>query len=696
MSAPQHPPVEPETMSDRPAPPRAEPRPYAYEAHGIRIEDPWHWLRDRAWPKVADPAILAHLEAENAWFEAAMAPHAELVETLFQELKGRIKDDDRSVPVKDGDWWHWWAYQPGAAYRRWYRRRAAGGLDELVLDEVAEAAGKDYFRLGGMAISPDGRLLAMMVDDSGAERFSLRIRDLATGADLETVSTVAMGGPVWTSESDAVVYTETNEHWRSYRARLHRIGTPPKADVTLYEETEDAGFQVGVGRSTDRSLIFLDTRDMVTSEVRFVPAGDAAAPPTLVARRRPGVRYGLDAAHGRLWIVTDDEHVNRRLAVADPAAPDAWETVIAGSDEVYLREATAFRHHLVIEERLHGLDQVRLRSYDGEEHRVAFPEASYDAGLGANPEFAPDAYRLGYSSMVTPGTVYDYHPAARRLEVLKVQEVPSGYDASAYATERLAVTARDGAEVPVSIVYRRDFPRDGSGKLHLYGYGAYGIAIPPSFSTARLSLLDRGFACAIAHIRGGDDLGHRWYLDGKLDKRWNTFHDFVDVVRGLCAAGFAAPGRIAIEGGSAGGELMGVVANTDPELWGAVVAHVPFVDVLATMLDASLPLTPGEWPEWGNPIEDGAAFELIRSYSPYDNVAAQAYPAMLVTAGLTDPRVSYWEPAKWVAKLRATGSGDRPLLLKMNMGAGHGGRSGRWESLRETAEAQAFVLMQMA
>ena len=285
-------------MPDRPEPPRAEPRPFAYEAHGVRIDDPWAWLRDPAWPKVEDPAILAHLAAENAWFAAAMAPHADLVETLFQELKGRIKDDERSVPVRDGDWWHWWAFEPGAAYRRWFRRRVEGGPDELVLDEVAEAAGKDYFRLGGMAISPDRRLLALMVDDSGAERFTLRIRDLATGADLETVSTVAMGGPIWSSGSDAVVFTETNEHWRSYRARLHRLGAPPEADVTLYEETEDAGFQVGVGRSTDRSLIFLDTGDAVTSESRFVPAADPTAPPVLVARRRAGVRYGLDHAHG--------------------------------------------------------------------------------------------------------------------------------------------------------------------------------------------------------------------------------------------------------------------------------------------------------------------------------------------------------------------------------------------------------------
>jgi oligopeptidase B len=426
--------------------------------------------------------------------------------------------------------------------------------------------------------------------------------------------------------------------------------------------------------------------------MRFVPAADPAATPMLIARRREKIIYSADAAHGKLWILANDEHENFRLTEADPAAPGDWTTVIPGSDEAYLRGVTAFRNHLAVEERVGGLDQVRLRSYDGGERRIAFPEASYSAGLGPTPEFAPAAYRLGYSSMVTPATVYDYHPDEDRLETLKVQEIPSGYDKSLYETERLMIPARDGKSVPVSVVYRKGFPKDGSGKLYLYGYGAYGLAIPPSFSASRMSLLDRGFACAIAHIRGGDDLGFGWFLDGKLTRRANSFNDFVDVAKGLVEAGFARPGRIAIQGGSAGGELMGAVVNSDPELWGAVVADVPFVDVLATMLDDTLPLTPGEWPEWGNPIEDPEAFALIRSYSPYDNVAAQAYPPMLITGGLNDPRVTYWEPAKWAARLRATKTDDNLLLLKINMGAGHGGKSGRWESLRETAEAFAFIL----
>ncbi|HYC95162.1 MAG TPA: prolyl oligopeptidase family serine peptidase, partial [Sphingomicrobium sp.] len=382
---------------------------------------------------------------------------------------------------------------------------------------------------------------------------------------------------------------------------------------------------------------------------------------------------------------------------ADPVNPGEWQELIAGSDRTYLRGVTSHRDHLLITSRVDGLDQLVLRDYaSGEQERIPFGEASYSASFAGNPEYAPDSYRLGYSSMVTPQTVYDYHAAEKRLEVRKVQEIPSGYDPSLYVTERLTITARDGAKVPVSLLRRRDFVKDGSGKLFVYGYGAYGYAVPPAFSTSRLSLVDRGFAFAIAHIRGGDDLGYQWFLDGKLRKRTNTFNDFVDVTRGLIAEGYAREGRVAAQGGSAGGELMGAVVNQAGELYGAVVADVPFVDVLNTMLDDTLPLTPGEWTEWGNPIEDEEAFHLIRSYSPYDNVAARAYPPMLITGGLTDPRVTYWEPAKWTARLRATKTDDNLLLMKMNMGAGHGGKSGRWNSLYEVAEAYTFVLTQIA
>ncbi|HLO21086.1 MAG TPA: prolyl oligopeptidase family serine peptidase, partial [Sphingomicrobium sp.] len=460
------------------------------------------------------------------------------------------------------------------------------------------------------------------------------------------------------------------------------------------EETEELGFSVGVGRAQDRSLILISTGDNATSEVRFVSANDASEPLTLISRRKENREYHVDAAHGKLWIHTNDDHVNFRLAEADIARPEEWRTVIEGSDHVYLTGATSYRDHLAISSRVDGLDQLVLRTYSGKETRIPFEEASYSAFFIGNPEFAPMAYRLGYTSMVTPTTTYDYHPESEELEVRKVQEIPSGYDPSQYVTERLAIEARDGAKVPVSVVYKRGFQKNGEGKLFLYAYGAYGIAIPPAFNSNRISLLDRGWACAIAHIRGGDDLGYKWFLDGKLTKRTNTFNDFVDVANGLAAAKLTHPGRIAINGGSAGGELMGAVVNSDPKLWGAVVADVPFVDVLNTMLDDSLPLTPGEWPEWGNPINDEQAFELIRSYSPYDNVRPQDYPPMLITGGLTDPRVTYWEPAKWAAKLRATKKDHNLLMLKINMGAGHGGKSGRWDKLHEVAETYAFILTQ--
>ncbi|MFZ5706417.1 MAG: S9 family peptidase [Pseudomonadota bacterium] len=678
-----------------PQPPVAAQRPHAYTRHGQTIEDPWFWLKDQKYPVIDDPDVLAYLGEENAYFEAAMKPHEALVETLFAEMKARLKEDDASVPQKDGDWLYWWAFRPGGQYRVWYRKPATGGEEQILLDEPAEAEGHDYFRLQVLSVSPDGRLAAWSADRSGAERFELRIRDLATGADVETVTTVANGAVAWGNDSRSLVYTEVNDNWRTYRARLHRLGSDPAEDVTVYEETEELGFNVGVGKTQDDRWIVVATGDNQTSEVRLVLADDPGAAPLLVSPRKLKREYSVDSAHGALWILTNDDHVNFRVAKADPDAPGDWETVVAGSDAVYIRGITAFARHLMLVERVEGLDQIRLRAYDGSEHRIAFPEASYTVSPGSNPEYDPPAYRLGYASMVTPQTVYDYDPVARQLTTLKVQDIPSGYDPSLYETERLMVPARDGRSIPVSVLYRKGFPRDGSGKLFLYAYGAYGHAIPPGFSTVRLSLVDRGWAYAIAHIRGGDDLGYDWYLQGKAEQRWNTFRDFSDAAHGLIAAGLTQAGRIAINGGSAGGELMGVVANTDPDLWGAVVADVPFVDVLNTMQDESLPLTPGEWPEWGNPITDPAAFDLIRSYSPYDNVEAKAYPPMLITGGLNDPRVTYWEPAKWAARLRATKTDDNLLLLKINMGAGHGGKSGRYDSLREDAEAYAFVLTQV-
>lgn len=673
-----------------PPAPKAAVRPHTTTRHGVTVVDDYFWLKDQTYPKVDDVDVLDYLKAENAYFEAAMAPQKALTDRLFEELKGRLKEDDASVPVKDGDFLYWWAFDKGAQYRKWYRKPVAGGPDQLLLDETAEAAGKKYFRLGGMSVSPDGKLAAWSADDDGSERFKLKIRDLATGKDIATVSDRALGTGEWAADNRRLLWTEVSDQWRPYRVRLHTLGKGGD-DPILYEE-KDTSFFVGIGKSQDRSHFILSTADHVTSEIRLIPAADPSAPAVVVAPRKTGLQYEVDVREGQLFIRANDTHKNFRIATATLAKPGEWRELIPGSDRHYIRGITAFRDVLAISERLDGLDQVRLRRYDGSEHNVAFPEASYTASLGSNPEYAPAQLRLTYASMVTPTTTYDYDVARRALTVRKVQEVPSGYDKSQYATERLMMTARDGTKVPVSIVYKKGFPKDGSGRVHLYAYGAYGIAMAPGFSTARLSLLDRGFAYAIAHIRGGDDLGYQWYLDGKLFKRTNTFNDFVDVANGLVKAGWATRGNISASGGSAGGSLMGAVLNQDPQLWRAVVAHVPFVDILNTMQDESLPLTPIEWPEWGNPIKDKAAFDYILSYSPYENVAAKAYPPILVTAGLNDPRVTYWEPAKWVARLRAKKTDSNLLLLKTNMGAGHGGKSGRFESLRETAEEYTFIL----
>ena len=672
-------------------PPVAAVRPHTATHHGETLIDPYFWLKDQSYPVVDDPDVLAYVRAENAYFDANMAPLQPLKDMIFAELKGRVKQDDSSVPVTDGGFDYWWRFEPGAQYRTWLRRPVGGGAEQIILSETALAAGHDYFRLAGSRISPDGRRLAFAIDTSGDERFTLKVRDLATGADVATVATKSVGVPVWSADSTALAWTEVNENWRRFRIRLHKLGQTGE-DATLYEESLDKGFGVSVGRSQDGKWFIINTSDHVTSEVRLVPTADPLAPPLLVRARQPGVAYDVDVRGDTIFIRTNDTHVNFRLATASLANPGDWHELIAGSDRDYITGVVPFTSYVAIAGRRDGLDVVRLRRDDGSETVVPFAEASYTAAIGSNPQ--PDAplLRLSYSSMVTPATVFDYDVAAGTLVTRKVQHVPSGYDASLYATERVVITARDGTRVPVSIVYKKGFPKDGTGKLHLYGYGAYGIAMEPSFSANRLSLLDRGIAYAIAHIRGGDEMGYQWYLDGKLEKRTNTFNDFVDAAKGLAKAGWAAQGNISASGGSAGGELMGAIVNSDPMLWRAVVADVPFVDVLNTMLDDSLPLTPGEWPEWGNPITDKAAFDLLKSYSPYDNVKAQRYPPLLITAGLNDPRVTYWEPAKWTAKLRATKTGDDILLLKTNMGAGHGGKSGRFAALEETAEEFAFIL----
>ena len=675
-------------------PPIAQKKPHSFTHHGITVTDDYAWLRDPEYPDVDDAQVLAHLNAENAWFETRMAAQQGRIDTLFKEMRARIKEADKSVPQKDGDYLYWIEFEEGAEYKKWWRKPVAGGADELILDEVALAEGKEYFQLGAISVSMNGKLLAWSVDDNGSERFTARFKNLETGEILPDEIPEILSSLVWVAGDRGIVYSRANEQWRTDNARLHWLGQPNDSDVELYHE-DDEGFRVGSSLSANEQWLIISTSDHETSEVRLVPAADPLATPLLVKPRQDGVEYDVDLHGETLFIHANDSHENFRLATAPLAQPGEWTTLIAGSDDFYLTGFDLFRDFYVIEGRVRGLDRIEVRYYDDPARiePIEFAETSYSAGVGDNPEWAVTSLRLSYESMVSPSSVLEYDVATRQLTTLKVQEIPSGYDPTLYTTERLEITARDGTLIPVSIVYRKD--RAMGGPLHLYGYGAYGIAIDPGFSTTRLSLVDRGFAYAIVHIRGGDDLGRAWYKAGKLERRTNTFHDFVDVARGLIDRGYTQAGRVSISGGSAGGELMGAVINSDPDLWGAAVAHVPFVDVLNTMLDPDLPLTPGEWPEWGNPIEDKAAFELIHSYSPYDQVKAQAYPPLLVTAGLNDPRVTYWEPAKWVARLREVKTDGNELLLKTNMGAGHGGKSGRFESLKETAEEFAFILWQL-
>jgi oligopeptidase B len=684
-------------------PPVAEQRAHSYTHHGITISDPYDWLYDKSYPTVDDEDVLDYVKAENAWFEAQMAPQQALTDALFEEMKARIKEDDSTVPQRRGEFLYWSEFEEGAQYRKHYRKPVAGGEPQLLIDENALAKGLEYFSLGAASVSRNGRYIAYSTDTSGAERYTARIKDLETGELLPDTIEGIRTSLTWVAGDTALVYGPANENWRTLEAKLHVIGTDQSADVTLYEEADES-FGVGAGLSAQEDYLIIGTGDNETSEVRFVSADNPTGPLTLVKERRKGVEYSVDIRDGELWVWTNDDHINFRLAKANLATPGQWETLIAGSDEFYLTDFELFKDFFVTEGRLNGLDTIAIRAYDNptEPRFIEFAEASYSAGLSNNPEYDQTVLRLSYESMVTPNSVFDYDTGTRALELLKQQEIPSGYDANLYTTERVEVQARDGTMVPVSVVMRKDRAEilakagiAGPGPLHLYSYGAYGYAIPPGFSTTRLSLVDRGFAYAIAHIRGGDDLGRRWYLQGKLFERRNTFNDFVDAGRGLIAKGYTAQGKVTASGGSAGGELMGAIVNQDPAQYGAIVAHVPFVDVLNTMLNEELPLTPGEWQEWGNPITSKEAFAYMLSYSPYDQVSAQDYPPMLVTAGLNDPRVTYWEPAKWVAKLRATKTDSNVLLLKTNMGAGHGGKSGRWNSLYETAEEFAFILWQM-
>ncbi len=684
-------------MSAQMEPPRAAQKPHTFTQHGITVEDPWAWLRDPDYPTVDDPEILSYLESENAYFEEHMAPLEGLVEEIFTELKDRQPSEDESVPYEKNGFRYQWRYEKDAQYRTWYRAPAADPQAwAVLLDERELAAGNEYFALGALAVSPDGTRLAYSTDTNGSERYTLHVIDIDSREALTAPIEATLGSPAWNSTSDALAYAVVNEQWQPLHIYLRSLDAPAAADPLLYEE-KDTAYRAGVSVSQSEKYVFITSSTHSSAEVYFVPRDDLQATPTLIAPRQPDFEYDVDHREDEFIIRANLRQQNFDIYRAPEATPGPahWEILLAGDKDTYLTGHLTLKDYVVVELRDQGLDQMRVIAADGSTHDIKFDEAAYSVGFGTNPNYDTGVARLSYTSMVTPRTVYDYDFDTRALTTLKVQEIPSGYDAAQFVTTRLMAPVRDGALVPVSIVHHRSTPIDGSAPLYLYGYGAYGISMSPSFSTSRISLLERGFVYAIAHIRGGDEMGYDWYTQGKLENRTNTFNDFVDVAKHLIDENYARAGNIAIAGGSAGGKLMGAVVNQAPELWGAVAAHVPFVDVLNTILDGTLPLTPPEWSEWGNPIEDADAFRRIQSYSPYDQLKAGNYPPMLVTAGLNDPRVTYWEPAKYVAKLRTLKTDDNVLLLKTNMGAGHGGKTGRFDALEELAEEFAFFLTEL-
>jgi oligopeptidase B len=686
--------------------PRAEKRPVAATRHGVTLTDDYAWLKAPNWqavmrdPGVLDPAIRAHLEAENAHADAVMAGTRALQDALFAEMKGRIKQDDASVPAPDGPYAYFRRYREGGQHPLFCRAPRGGGADEVLLDGDALAAGKAFFQLGGFAHAPDHRKAMWSSDEAGSELYAARVRDFAAGADLPDLVPDVSGAAVWTADSSTFYYVRLDAQHRPTRVFRHRVGTAAADDVLIYASPEP-GYFVAVSELQSGRFAEISIYDHATSESWLIDLRLADAPPMLVAPRETSVIYNVEhhPAYGGapvLFVHTNaDGAEDFKIAVAPLASPGRahWRDLVPHRPGVYLLSFTVFADWLIRHEREDGLPRIVARHLaTGEEHAIAFAEEAYSLVMDSGFEFATDTLRFNYSSMTTPNETWDYDLGKRTRALRKRQEIPSGHDPADYVTRRLLAPTADGETVPISLLHRKDFKADGTAPGLVYGYGAYGNAIPAAFSTNRLSLVDRGFVYAIAHVRGGTEKGWRWYKTGKLAHKPNTFSDFIAATEHLVAQRFIAPDRAVAQGGSAGGMLIGAVANARPDLYAGMIAEVPFVDVLNTMLDDTLPLTPPEWPEWGNPITDADAFRTILSYSPYENVRAQGYPAMLVLAGLTDPRVTYWEPAKWVARLRATKTDRRVLAFRTNLEAGHAGAAGRFERLKEVALGYAFAL----
>jgi oligopeptidase B len=676
--------------------PIAPKRPHAISQHGeIRVDD-YFWMRFRE-----DPEVLKYLAAENSYLTQVMQHTSALQEQLFQEMKARIKEDDQSVPERRGSHLYYTRTETGRQYRVFCRRHeSVDAPEEILLDQNVLAEGKSFCRVGVFAVSLDERKLAYSVDFDGSEQFTIFIKDLNTGNLYpETIPNTSSDfssnhGAAWSNDSQHLFYVTLDKALRPFKVYRHALGADPAGDHMLFHEADET-FWLILDKSRTQSYITLLSRSTLTREWQTLDAGNPRSVFQIFAPRRRGLEYNIEHHESRFFIVTNENATNFKLmeTPAHSTAVENWREVIPHRADVFIEGAAAFQTHLVLFERRDGLKQIRISDEDGRTgvHYVSFPDPVYDVRPEENPEFKTSVVRFTYSSLISPNSVIDFHMDTREWELRKRQEIPSGYDPSAYVTERLHAVAPDGTRIPISMVYKKGMRKDGRNPALLYGYGSYGISVDANFDSSRFSLIDRGFAFAIAHIRGGSELGRPWYDDGKLLNKRNTFTDFIASAECLISQGYTSPDDLAIMGGSAGGLLVGACMTMRPDLFKAVVAKVPFVDVVSTMSDPSIPLTTAEYDEWGNP-DNKIYFDYIMSYSPYDNIHATAYPDVLLTTGLQDPRVAYWEPAKFAAKLRALKTNGSLLLLKTNMAAGHGGASGRYDYLREVAFDYAFLI----
>jgi oligopeptidase B len=671
-------------------PPMAEIKPAKLEKHGDVRVDNYYWLKERDNPKVID-----YLKAENEHTEAVMTHTKALQDSLFEEIKGRIKQDDSTVPYKLDDYYYYTRFEQGKEYPIYCRKKGSlEAAEEIMLDVNEMAKGHGFFAVAGREVSWKQDLLAFAVDTVGRRIYTVQFKNLDTGEILPDRIPAVTGNMAWANDNKTLFYTKqdsiTLRYFRIYR---HALGTGPSNDVLVYEE-KDETFSCYVQRTKSKKYVMIASFHTLSSEYRYLDAGNPTGEFTIFLPRERDHEYDVDHFQDYFYIKTNDRAKNFRLMKTPVAntGKEHWQEVIPHRDDVFLSNFEIFKDHLVLSERKNGLTQLRIIAWNGkDDHYLDFGEPAYLAYISTNPDFNTTTLRYGYTSMTTPNSIYDYDMIKRRKKLLKQDEVLRGFRSENYQTERLYATAHDGAKVPISVVYRKGTKKDGNNPLLLYGYGSYGASMDASFNAARLSLIDRGFVYALAHIRGGQELGRQWYEDGKLLKKKNTFTDFIDCAKYLVQEKYTNPGKLFCQGGSAGGLLIGAVVNMAPDLFHGAIAAVPFVDVVTTMLDESIPLTTGEYDEWGNP-NDKTYYDYMLSYSPYDNVEAKAYPNLLVTTGLHDSQVQYWEPAKWAARLRALKTDNHRLLLKTNMEAGHGGASGRFRRYREIAFEYAFLL----